>query len=282
MNNDEERTSNRGETSSPSEETKGGKRGSGGAALVQSVDRAVSVLELLARHGEIGVTEIADLLGVHKSTAFRLLGALENRGLVEQPGVRGKYRLGFGVVRLAGAMTSRLDLTQQSQPVCEQLAAELGETVNVAVSGDGVVVNIQQVRGSSAVVTQNWVGRRTPMHATSNGKVLLAYMPFIELNQLLQDGLERFTPNTVTEPKALRAQLREIREIGYGTAIEELEIGLNAVAAPIYSMNGDVVATVSVSGPSYRLAEDAIPDAGESVMKAGREISERMGYVGEE
>jgi DNA-binding IclR family transcriptional regulator len=120
------------------------------------------------------------------------------------------------------------------------------------------------------------------MHATSNGKVLLAYMPFIELNQLLQDGLERFTPNTVTEPKALRAQLREIRETGYGTAIEELEIGLNAVAAPIYSMNGDVVATVSVSGPSYRLAEDAIPDAGESVMKAGREVSERMGYVGED
>lgn len=282
MNNDEERTNKRGETPSLPDETGGTKRGTGGVALVQSVDRAVSVLELLARQGQVGVTDISEILGVHKSTAFRLLGALENRGLVEQPGVRGKYRLGFGIVRLAGAMTNRLDLTQQSQQVCERLAEELGETVNVAVSGDGVVVNIQQVRGNSAVVTQNWVGRRTPLHATSNGKVLLAYMPFIELNKQLQDGLERFTTNTVTDPGTLRAELREVRDRGYGLAIEELEIGLNAVASPIRSMNGDVMATVSVSGPSYRLTEDAVPDAGESVVKAGREISERMGFLGED
>lgn len=273
--NNEQREGQRADTPDTTESRRGG------PALVQSVDRAVTVLEVLARRGEIGVTEIAGELGVHKSTAFRLLGALENRGLVEQPGLRGKYRLGFGVVRLAGAMTSHLDLTQQSRPVCEELAAELGETVNVAVSGEGVAVNIDQVRGSSAVVTQNWVGRRTPLHATSNGKVILAYMSFVELNDQLRNTLEQFTPKTITDPKMLRAQLREVRERGFAAAVEELEIGLNAVAAPIRSMAGEVVASVSASGPSYRLTEDSITEAGEYVAKAGEKISERMGYLGE-
>src|SRR5690349_19969593 len=100
---------------------------------VQSVDRAVTILEILARRGETGVTEIAAELGVHKSTAFRLAAALELRGLVEQPGERGKYRLGLGLVRLAGAATVRLDLSQQSRPICEQLAVDVAETINVAI-----------------------------------------------------------------------------------------------------------------------------------------------------
>src|SRR5690242_21706586 len=100
---------------------------------VQSVDRAVSVLEFLAQRGEAGVSEVAAEIDVHKSTAFRLLGALEARGLVEQAGERGKYRLGFGIVRLAGAVTGRIDITQQGRPVCERLAEEIGETVNIAV-----------------------------------------------------------------------------------------------------------------------------------------------------
>ena len=97
---------------------------------VQSVDRAISVLELLAWRGPSRVTEVADELGVHKSTAFRLLSALESRGLVEQDGDRGRYQLGFGIVRLAGAVTARMDLGRCARPVCERLATTLGETIN--------------------------------------------------------------------------------------------------------------------------------------------------------
>src|SRR5258708_37658001 len=108
---------------------------------VQSVDRAVTILELLARQGDTGVTEIAAELGVHKSTAFRLFAALEVRGLVEQPGERGKYRLGMGLVRLAGAVTTRMDLSQQSRPVAEALAVEVAETINVAILEIDAAVN---------------------------------------------------------------------------------------------------------------------------------------------
>src|SRR2546423_4580070 len=159
--------------------------GTTGASAIQSVDRAISVLEILARRGDAGVTEVAGELGVHKSTAFRLLAALEGRDLVEQTADRGKYRLGFGIIRLAGATTAQLDLSGESGPVCERLAGEVGETVNVAILEGASAVNITQVRGPAAVTSYNWVGQRTPVHATSSGKVLLAYQPKAAGQQLV-------------------------------------------------------------------------------------------------
>ncbi|MGH3321034.1 MAG: IclR family transcriptional regulator [Streptosporangiaceae bacterium] len=254
---------------------------SGNGSSVQSVDRAVTILELLARHGELGVTDLSTELGVHKSTAFRLVGALEVRGLVEQAGPRGKYRLGFGIIRLAGARAASDDLVRQSHPVCEELAAEVGETVNVAIAGPGAGINLTQVRGSAAVVTQNWVGRRTPLHATSSGKVLLAYMSQPTLSKVLRGRRERFTPGTITNTRVLRTELRRLRERGYAEAVEEFEVGLNAVAAPIWDLSNQVVASVSVSGPSYRLTEDDIARTGKLVARAGMEISRRLGYLGD-
>ncbi|MFC3999026.1 IclR family transcriptional regulator [Nocardiopsis sediminis] len=246
---------------------------------MQSVDRAITVLEILAQHGEAGVTEIAVELGVHKSTAFRLVGALERRGLVEQPGLRGKYQLGFGIIRLAGTMAAGLDLTQQSRPVCEDLAAELGETVNIAIPSGDMVVNIDQVRGSSAVVSQNWIGRQNPLHSTSSGKVLLAHMNEAEQRRVLRGPLERLTPRTMIDPDALRAQFGGIRERGYAIAVEELEVGLNAVSAPIRGITGEVIAAISASGPSYRMEQDKLEGIGEAVGKAAVEISTRMGHM---
>ena len=114
---------------------------------------------------------------MRKSTAFRLVAVLENRGLVDQTADRGKYRLGFGVVRLAGAATAQLDLARESRLVCERLAAELGDTVNVAIFDDGYAINISQARGTAAITSHNWIGQRTPLHATSSGKALLAFQP---------------------------------------------------------------------------------------------------------
>lgn len=237
---------------------------------VQSVDRAIAILEILARKGATRVTDLAAALDVHKSTAFRLLGALEQGGLVEQSGDRGRYRLGFGVVRLAGAATAQLDLSRESREVCLRLAQEIGETVNIAVAQDGHAVNISQVRGPSAISGHNWVGQRTPPHATSSGKVLIAFGALAPPAQL-----ERYTPHTL---QSLDEHLAEIRERGYGSTIEELEVGLNAVAAPIRGADGAVVAAVSASGPSYRLTPERIPDIGRILVQGADEISERIGY----
>ncbi|MEV4311434.1 IclR family transcriptional regulator [Actinocrispum sp. NPDC049592] len=249
------------------------------AVQVQSVDRALAILDILALKGEAGVTEIAAELDVHKSTAFRLIGALENRRLVEQVAERGKYRLGFGIVRLAGATTARLDLPRESQPVCERLAMELDETVNVAIMDSGQATNIIQVYGTAAVTTRNWIGQRTPLHATSSGKVLLAWAAEEDLETAM-DTLERYTPNTITSRSKLLAELEAIRANGWGSTAEELEIGLNAIAAPIRDGSGEVIAAVSVSGPAYRLGVDSYPDVAEKLCAGAAEISSRVGYFG--
>ncbi len=253
----------------------------GPSASVQSVERAVRVLEILAERGETGVGQIARDLGVHPSTASRLMGALLVHDLVEQPDRRGKYRLGVGLLRLAGATAGQLDLTTQAQPVCDALAAELDVTTNVAIASGGVAINVCQAQPSRAVATQNWVGQRTVLHATSSGKVLLAYMPEEELAEHLDGTLTGFTPHTLTSPDALREQLRQVRETGCATAREEYEDGLNAVAAPVRAHDGTVVAAISASGPAYHLSVDQFPQVCEAVTRAAAEVSRRMGYHGD-
>jgi DNA-binding IclR family transcriptional regulator len=249
-----------------------------GPAQVQSVDRALTVLDLLAQHGEIGVTDLAAELAVHKSTAFRLVTALERRQLVEQVADRGKYRLGLGILRLAAATTGRLDVTRESREVCERLATELGETVNVAILDDGAAVNVVQEFGRASVSTRNWIGRRTPLHATSSGKVLLAFADENLRKGVLGAPLERFTEATVIDPQALRAELDAAVARGWAGTSEELEVGLTAIAAPIRDGGDRVVAAVSVSGPSYRFAAAALPDVAPRVVAGAAEISARLGY----
>ncbi|MFE5220026.1 IclR family transcriptional regulator [Streptomyces sp. NPDC014846] len=273
-----QKQSDRNEETTENPGTTGRQGGRGAASAVQSVDRAVSVLEILARHGEAGVTEIADELDVHKSTAFRLLGVLENRGLVAQAKDRGKYYLGAGVLRLAGAAAVRLDISQEGVPVCREVADELGETVNIAVLDDDAAVNIMQARGTASVTAQNWLGRRTPLHATSSGKVLLAHMSPTLREGLLARSLPRFTERTVTGATMLRAELEAVVEQGYGLTVEELELGLAAVAAPVRAHDGKVIAAISVSGPVYRLNADRLPEVAKRTVAAGAELSRRMGY----
>ena len=261
--------------SAPAERANGD--GADATGLVQSVDRALSILEVLARDGEAGVTDIAADLGVHKSTAFRLLATLEAHRLVEQDGERGRYRLGVGNLRLAGATTARLDLVQEARPVCRQLAADTGETVNITVRAETSALYLDQVAGSSALQSHNWVGQHIPLHATSNGKVLLSELDEAQLKKAVRE-LPRYTDQTVTSMAKLLADLAHVREQGYAVAIDELETGLTAVAAPIRNAHGDVIASISVSGPSFRLTAERLDRAIPLLLAAALEVSHRLGW----
>ena len=251
-----------------------------GPSQVQSVDRAIAILYLLAERGDAGVTDVATALGVHKSTAFRLIAALEAGSLIEQDGGRGKYHLGRGVLRLAGATAGRLELPTESRPVCRQLAANLGEAVNVAILDSGEATSILQEYATSAITGRNWIGQRIPLHATATGKILLAGMDAVALKESLASELHRYTPATVTESTLLEAELAAVREQGWATTTEEFEIGLNAVAAPVRDATGDVVAAVGVSGPTYRLSVDSFPSVAATLLVGAREISARLGFFG--
>ena len=253
--------------------------GNSGAGPVQSVDRAVAILEILARDGEAGVTEVARELDVHKSTASRLLAALDRRELVAQDTARGKFRLGVGIVRLAGAASARLDVLQESRPVCRALAQQVGETVNLAVLSGRDALYLDQAAGPAALSPHNWAGLRVPLHATSDGKVLLAFRPEAELAGFLTPPLARLTERTIADPAVFRAELAEIRRRGFATAVDELEAGLSAVAAPVRDAEGTVIASISTSGPSFRIPADRIPVLAEAVRRAAGEVSRRLGWL---
>jgi DNA-binding IclR family transcriptional regulator len=247
------------------------------ASGVQSVDRALRILEILARSGECGVTEIAAALEVHKSTAFRLVATLEQHGLVEQVEGRGKYRLGVGLLRLAGATSARLDVVQEARPLCKQLASATGETINLATLSGNSALYLDQVAGPSALQPHNWVGQHIPLHATSNGKVLMAWLDKADLKDLLH-RLPAYTGVTITSKASLRKQLEEVREQGYAVAVDELEVGLTAIAAPVRNAHGDVICSMSVSGPTFRLSAERVHQVLPLLLDAADELSHRLGW----
>ncbi|YAL84304.1 IclR family transcriptional regulator [Dermacoccaceae bacterium W4C1] len=246
-------------------------------APVQSVDRALQVLEVLGELGTAGASEIAPALGVHKSTVSRLLASLEMRGFVEQTEVWGKYRLGFSLARLAGLAMSQVDLARVGQQACDELASSIGETANLAILDGPRAINLTEGRSDAVVALRSWVGQGSPAHATSSGKSLLLDHSLAALNERLGSPLEQHTARTLTDPQQLLADLQASRERGWTSVEEELEVGLNAVAAPVHDHLGHLVAAVSVSGPAYRLEPARFDEVGAVVRGAARQVSERLG-----
>ena len=178
---------------------------------------------------------------------------------------------------VAGATTARLDVVQEARSICRKLAADTRETVNIAVLADRAALYLDQVAGSSALQSHNWVGQHIPLHATSNGKVLMAWLPATELSDLL-GRLPAYTGLTITHKGKLRKQLETVREQGYAVAVDELEVGLTAIAAPVRNAHGDVVCSMSISGPTFRLPAERVEDVVPRLVEAADELSHRLGW----
>jgi DNA-binding IclR family transcriptional regulator len=200
--------------------------------------------------------------------------------VIERDPVTDRYGLGYGLIRLASAATAGMDIVATARPLIEELAERSRETVNLGVrAGDGVVY-VGQASGTRSIVSVNWVGQRTPMHASASGKVLLAFMDDAERGRLLAEPLVRTTPRTIVDHDALEAELGEVRRRGYAQILEELEEGLNAVAVPIRRADDLVVAALSVSGPAFRFRPIDVPRLGRLALDAATAISRRLGYQG--
>ena len=240
---------------------------------VQSVDRALRILEILAEQGEYGVTEIASELEIHKSTASRLMSALQARGLVEQLSDRGRYRLGMGLVRLAGTVTSSHSAVSGSRAVTRALAQEVGETVNIAVLEGNEVLYVDQVIGPSMVTMRSWLGKSVPPHCTATGKVLSAWLDPESRVAARPHTWAKLTPNTITSVSAYEAELAKVRELGYAVANEEMENDFVAIAAPIRDEHDEVIAALCISGPASRIKSADFETLGHIVKLSATKLS---------
>jgi DNA-binding IclR family transcriptional regulator len=240
---------------------------------VESVDRALLLLLAFDEQegGELTVAELAARLNVHRSTASRLAGTLVQRGFLERAQGAEAFRLGPALARLGLVAMRGRELIRMSREIMEELALETGEAVVLSVL-DGVdCVGVAQVSGTRLVGMRNWIGRRSPLHAASDGKVFLA---FADAHAGSLDGR---TEATISETATLEAEIARIRDRGWASAEGELEEGLNGVAAPVWDQAERCVGALSVSGPAYRLPAPRLLQVGARVKLAADGISSRLG-----
>ena len=246
----------------------------------QAVERAIAILKAFtAERREWGVLELARALDLHKSTVSRLLSALQNGGLVERNPATGQYQLGSALIELAGLVAAHADVREVARPFLQSLAEELRESINLGVLDRDMVLVVQAFApGVRAIEGGAWVGRRTPIHCAAAGKALLAFRSDGEIERIIAAGLPPFTPKTITDPQSFREELTRVRQQSFATAFGEFEDGLHALAAPVRDHTGQVIAAISVFGPSYRIPPERTSELAMLAIGAAEHISRQLGF----
>jgi DNA-binding IclR family transcriptional regulator len=241
---------------------------------VEATVRAVAVLDALAEGGELGTTDIARRTGISASTVSRQLGTLARLGLVEHVAATGRYRLGVRVLRLANAVLGRLNLRDVARPHLEELVRLVGEAGTLSIPGDGDAITVDFVPSDRYLQGVTRLGRPSIGHASSAGKVMLAFG-----NVPLPRGkLTTYAPQTITDPAALAEEIERVRAQGWAEAVEEREVGLSAVAAPVWSSGGELAAIVALQGPTSRFDEAAMRAAVPLLLECAKRISVALGF----
>jgi IclR family KDG regulon transcriptional repressor len=256
------------------------KREGEASVFIQSVDRALSILESFTLdHQERGVTEISKSLSLNKSTVYGLLATLERRNYVEKNAENGKYRLGLKLLDLGTIKRESLELVIVATPFLQDLVDRFQETVHLAIYDAGEVVYVDKKESRNALMNINsYVGKRNPVYCTGVGKCLLAYQPTAEVERIIAKGFRAYTPSTITDPARFREELDLIRQGGYAFDREEFERGLVCVAAPVRNHHGQVIASVSISAPTIRIDEDRLLGLIKPMLDTALSISRNLGF----
>jgi DNA-binding IclR family transcriptional regulator len=253
---------------------------------IQTVSNALHMLEVFYDEDEIGVSELSRRLGLHKNNVFRLLATLQEGGYIEQSRESDRYRLGTRCVELGQAFQRGHTLMRRARPILEELGDQLGETVHLGVLRDFEVVHLAGfLPESQLIVSTLRVGRRLPAHCTALGKVLVgcaeaSVREAYDRAASTEEGLVGHTEATIVDAHKLIEHLRSVAVQGYAVDLEECAVGMRCVAAPVHDASGRVIASISASGPSFRLSEIALhADVLQAVSAAAGQLSQELGYI---
>ncbi|MCL5779914.1 MAG: IclR family transcriptional regulator [Firmicutes bacterium] len=249
--------------------------------VVQSLDRALDILEELSRHESgLGVTEIGSIVGLHKSTVHRLLHTLMLRGYVEKKNDTEKYRLGLKLISLGQARLDSMEIRSEARPFLQELMEQTQEAVHLCLWENGKVVYIDKVESRNSVLMYSRIGRVAPIHCTGVGKVIAAFQHEEEVIKIIKEsGLVYKTDKTITQLDKLLKHFEEIRRQGYAIDDEEHDPGLRCVAAPVRDYKGNVIASISVAGPTVRVTKDRIEkELATMLIETANKISRQLGY----
>lgn len=246
--------------------------------IIQSLDRAMHLLKIVATGDGMSLTEIADAAGQPPSTAYRILITLQKHGVVDFEEAGQTWHVGLGAFRIGSAFLGRTAIVEQSRAEMQTLMQSTGETANLAIVDNGEVVFISQVETSDPIRAFFRPGTRGPIHASGIGKALLAYFPQAQADAAMTDNtLIAFTAQTITERDAMADELARIRTRGWSVDDEERTLGMRCIAAPIFNAFGEAVAGISVSGPSVRMTPDRDIEIGAMIRAAAERITRTTG-----
>jgi IclR family transcriptional regulator, KDG regulon repressor len=246
---------------------------------VRAVERALQILECFDdEHPEKGVSEIAQAVDLHKATTHRIMTTLLNFGYLERAADGQKYRLGIRLTELGFKVIRRMDLRREALALMDQLSQQLGEACDLSIFDHGNVFYIEVIQDNHALSITAAVGQRLPAYCTASGKLFLAYLPADQLVHLIQKPMHAFTGKTITSMEKLRSQLDLIRRQGYSVDDEEMEVGIRAVAAPIFDREGNVVAAMSVPMPTSRMKLERVTELAGALIATTNEVSRRLGW----
>ena len=249
----------------------------GGLSTVRNAARLLKVFR--SREADLGVTDLARRLGLGKSTVHRMLTTLVAEGLIEQNPRTGGYRLGIVMFELGEAVRVHLDLHAAVGQVLGELRAQTGESSQVGVLDGHEVVYVDRLESAHSLRLFTETGRRVPVHCTSSGKVLLAYLPEAKRHAVLRAApLTALTPQTITDPEQLAAELARVRHRGWAEAVNEREIGVASIAAPVRDINGEVIAAISIGVPLARCTVVSLRRLAPTIMEAAEAASRRLGW----
>lgn len=250
-----------------------------GSYKVQALDRAFAVLDLLGESEvPLGLAQVASSLQLHKSTAHRFLMVLERHRMVERTGA-GKFRLGLRLFDFGNRAIEQYDLRDRAQPHLRRLVAETEETAHLCILEAARVIYIDKIEPARSVRMITRIGASNPVHCTSVGKAILAFLPEDRAADVLRRlRFERFTNHTITTPEVLRTEMEKTRRRGYAVDDEEYEEGLRCIAVPLLDAQRLPVAAISVSGPSFRVTAQKLPSIANHLLQCVRGISADMGY----
>ncbi len=249
---------------------------------MNSVERVLNILVCLAEKNEWGLVELSEKLDLPPSTAHRLLKTLLLCGYIEKQGNSKSYRVGRRLVWLAGAIVNNCDVKTVAKPYLLELAERIGETVHLCTLVEYETFYLEKITTAKSFFCNSTVGYRLPAHVSGVGKALLAFMAPGQLEQYFDSvtELKRFTQKSITDKEKLREHLAEIRMKGYSIDDQEAEEGLVCVAAPIFDYTKTSIASISVSGPVFRMTPAALEKYIPIVKATADNISKSMGYYG--
>lgn len=241
---------------------------------VRAVERALDILLCFSRQTpELTMTQIAEQVGIHKSTVHRLLATLEHRHFVHRDPETGIYRLGIRLLQMAYLTLEQNDLRRIAHPFLRRLGEQCQETIHLAVLDDTDVVFMDIIESPQRVKLAASLGQRLPAFATASGKAMFAFMSRETVQQILDQGMPKYTPYTPQSPEAYYIHLQSIREQGFAISEQEYEFEVNAVAAPIFDQHEQPIASIAVAGPAYRLTHERMMEVGPILITTSGEIS---------